>query len=54
MKIDNNSGTLQEAATIISAMSQEQRNEFYDELFRYEPSRPCTVEHPSNAEPTER
>jgi hypothetical protein len=40
MKIHNLSGTLEEAARIISAMSPEERSEFYDELFRYEPSRP--------------
>ena len=40
MMIHNTSGTLEEAARIVSAMSPEERNAFYDELFKYEPSRP--------------
>ena len=40
MKIHNTSGTLEEAARIVSAMSPEKRKAFYDELFKYEPSRP--------------
>jgi hypothetical protein len=41
MKIRNISGTLEEAARIISRMSPEERSTFYDDLFKYEPSRPC-------------
>jgi|GEM_PF-6740309 len=43
MKIHNASGTLEEAAKIVSMMSAEQRREFYDEAFKYEPSRPCII-----------
>lgn len=48
MKLHNMSGTLEEAAKIISTMSEQERSKFYDELFKYEPSRPCTVRDSAN------
>jgi hypothetical protein len=47
MKLNNVSGTLEEAARIVCRMSQEERDEFYKEMFKYNPSRPC-VESASN------
>ena len=40
MKIRNISGTLEEAARIVCRMSQEDRDEFYAEMFKYNTSRP--------------
>jgi hypothetical protein len=49
MRLHNISGTLEEAARIISAMSPEERSDFYDEVFKYEPSRPCAESAPNSA-----
>lgn len=50
MKVHNTSGTLEEAARIVCRMSQEERDEFYKEMFRYNPSRPC-VENARTGDP---
>jgi hypothetical protein len=39
MKLNNISGTLEEAARVICRMSQEERDVFYKEMFKYNPSR---------------
>lgn len=49
MKIHNVSGTLEEAVRIISEMSPQKRSEFYDELFKYQPSRPCVESASGNS-----
>jgi hypothetical protein len=48
MKIHNVSGTLDEAARIVSGMSPEERNGFYEELFKYQPSRPFVEKTPAS------
>jgi len=48
MKIHNVSGTLEEAARIVSAMSPEERDGFYEELFKYEPSHPFVENTPAH------
>ena len=44
MKLNNVSGTLEEAARIVCRMSQEEWHKFCEEMFKYNPSRPMQEE----------
>lgn len=48
MKIQNVSGTLEEAARIVSTMPPEEWRELCKGLFRYEPSRPFVEKTPAS------
>jgi len=47
MKIHNVSGTLEEAAKIVATMTPEEWHRLCDEMFQYEPSRPCAEKVPT-------
>jgi len=53
MKIQNVSGTAEEAAKILSTMSSEQWHDLCDELFKYEPTRPYHLGFPDAEQRTE-